>query len=370
MEARAARGARDVRRDLLGTALRVTRLLAPEVISVVEGCRDALQVPTAVEIYIYPGAQFNASCTAPDDDRVYVLLSSSLVDSFTADELTFVVGHELGHHLFAHHAIPAGEMLDGGPRELRDPGLALDLFAWQRCAEISADRAGLACARALAPCGRAMFKLTSGLAGTRVMIDLDEFLTQAADLARDDAAYSEESRREWFTTHPFSPLRIRALQLAADSPPFGDRIGAAAADVEIGDLLALMEPRYTVEHSDTGEAMRRLLFAAGIAVAAATGEVEPAERAALERFLGPGGLPPVLDVAAVRDVLAVRIARVCEVVPPMRRHQVLRDLCVIARADGKTSEPERAVITEVAVGIGLTAADVTTALAQTGKPLD
>jgi tellurite resistance protein len=371
IEARARRGARDIRRDLLGNALRLSGSLAPEVTMVVERCRDALGVPMAVEVYVYPSPQFNAGCTAPDAERVYVILSSSLVDAFAGDELTFVVGHELGHHLFAHHAIPAGELLGDGSDALRDPGLALDLFAWQRCAEISADRAGLACTRTLTHAGRAMFKLTSGLAGSRVAIDLAEFLHQAADLARADVSQEgDELRRDWFTTHPFSPLRIRALQLAVDAPPFGTAMTAEAADAEIGALLAVMEPRYTIEHTEAAEAMRRLLFAAGIAIAAATGAVDPAERAALEQLLGAGSLPVEVDVAAVREVLNERMARVREVVPPLRRHQVLRDLCVIARADGRTSPLERAVLTSVATGIGLSPNDVTTALAQAGQPLD
>lgn len=373
IEARAARGlTRDIRRDLLGNALRLSGSLAPEVSRVVEHCRASLGVDTAVEIYVYPSPQFNAGCTAPDTERVYVMLSSSLVDAFAPDELTFVVGHELGHHLFAHHSIPAGELLGDGPDALNDPGLALDLFAWQRTAEISADRAGLACARALTNAGRAMFKLTSGLAGSRVAIDLAEFLHQAADLARADVASpdSDELRRDWFTTHPFSPLRIRALQLASQAPPFGTELGADTADAEISDLLAVMEPRYTIEHTEQAEAMRRLLFAAGIAIAAATGDVDAAERAALERMLGPGAIPERPDFASVREVLDARMARVREVVPPLRRHQVMRDLCVIARADGRTSALERAILTSVATGIGLSPHDVELALAQAGKPLD
>src|SRR5262245_59610764 len=277
---------RQLRRALLGNALRLTASLAPEVTRVIDHCRGTLAVPTPVEAYVYPSPQFNAGCTAPDAERVYVLLSSSLVDAIAADELTFVLGHELGHHRFAHHAIPAGELLSEGGGRLDDPRLALGLFAWQRCAEISADRAGLACSSDLETAGRAMFKLTSGLAGSRVALDLGEFLQQAADLARAEVAPDgDELRRDWFTTHPFSPLRVRALQLASEAPPFGKRATADVVDREIGELLALMEPRYTIENTTSAEAMRRLLFAGGIAIAAATGEITPAERAALERFL-------------------------------------------------------------------------------------
>mgnify|MGYP003956818547 FL=1 len=46
-----------------------------------------------------------------------------------------------------------------------------------------------------------------------------------------------------------------------------------------------------------------------------------------------------------------RIERVRAGVPPLRRAQVLRDLCVIARADGQVSEAEMAVIKDIAVRV-------------------
>jgi tellurite resistance protein len=217
-----------------------------------------------------------------------------------------------------------------------------------------------------------MFKLTSGLAGSRVTIDLHEFLQQAGDLARAEAAPDvDQVRKDWFTTHPFSPLRVRALQLASEAPPYGSKRTADAVDLEVGDLLAVMEPRYTTEKSDAAEAMRRLLFAAGIAIAAASGgKLGDDERAALEKLLGPGGVPTEIDVASVREILAERIARVRDIVPPLRRHQVMRDLCVIARADGRTSRAEEAVLVEVADGIGLPHTVVASWLADACKPLD
>ncbi len=370
-QARARDPEPDLRRELLGTALRLTEVLAPDLVHLVAQCQATLGVPTTVETYVYPSPQFNAGCTAPDGERVYVLLSSAIVDGFDAAELGFVIGHELGHHLFAHHGIPSHRLLGGDDRAALDAELALELFAWQRCAEISADRAGLACVRQLGPAGRAMFKLTSGLAGARVTIDVDEFLRQAGDLAAvESTPAAEAQRRDWLTTHPFSPLRVRAMQLVSEARGFGGQRPLDQVDAEVDQLLTVMEPRYTHEHSEAGEAMRRLLFAGGIAIAAAGDGITAAERTALAGFLGDDSLPAEIDVAAVRAVLAERMARVREQVPALRRHQVVRDLSVVARADGRTSAAEKAVLVEIATGIGLPASVVATALAQAERGLD
>jgi len=56
------------------------------------------------------------------------------------DELNFIVGHELGHALFEHYALPTHGILDEGNI---DAEKAMRLMSWSRRAEVSADRAGL-----------------------------------------------------------------------------------------------------------------------------------------------------------------------------------------------------------------------------------
>lgn len=356
----------NLRRGLLGSALRLTRALAPEVVELIDRCRTVLGIATAAEVYVYPGQEFNAACTAMEGGRVFVLLSSSLVDAFTADELAFVAGHELGHHLFDHHSIPAMAIAQ------RDPSLALELFAWQRAAEISADRAGLACTSGLEAAGSAMFKLTSGLEGTRVAIHVDALLAQAAELVDGEPPSDPgDTRPDWLTTHPYSPLRVRALQLAADSVLFkASGPPAAELDAAVTNLLRLMTPEWTREQSEAAEAMRRLFFAAGVLVASASGDIAEAELEALRKLLGPDSLSAPVRPEAVREVLAERMAKAREAVPLARRTQLLRDLSVVALADGRIDGRERAVLDEVARGIELDPVVVDTALAAGRSGLD
>ena len=117
--------------------------------------------------------------------------------------------------------------------------------------------------------------------------------------------------------------------------------------------MTLMDPSYLKERSDTAEAMRRLLFAGGVAVATAAGGVTEAAIEELERLLGLGSMPPELKPEAILADLPSRIESVRDHVPLLRRAQVIRDLCVIARADGHITEEEIDVIREIAGSVGV-----------------
>ena len=110
-----------------------------------------------------------------------------------------------------------------------------------------------------------------------------------------------------------------------------------------------MNACYLTARTDTAETMRRLLFAGGVAVATATTDtVTPEAIAQLERLLGPGAMPPLLKPEVILADLPSRIEQVRTSVPPLRRAQVIRDLCVIARADGSIADAELDVIEDIA----------------------
>ena len=339
------------RRHLLATATRLTPEMAPDVHGIIDGCRTTLGVEGPLEIYVYPEPRFNAAAVKPERGRLLLVVSSSLLEGFEPSELQFVAGHEVGHYLFDHHAIPTGALL-GGHVHLA-PQLALQLFSWQRYAEISADRAGLLCAGGLEPAARALFKLASGLTGDRVRVRIDQFLAQVGDLRREGDAEGIEAqarRGDWFATHPFSPLRLKAAELCAASELMtAGGTPRAPLEAAVQELMTLMNPSYLTARTDTAETMRRLLFAGGVAVAMATaGAVTPEAIAQLKRLLGPGAMPPELKPEVILADLPSRVEQVRTSVPPLRRVQVIRDLCVIARADGYMADAELEVIRIIA----------------------
>ena len=89
-------------------------------------------------------------------------------------------------------------------------------------------------------------------------------------------------------------------------------------------------------------------LARGVLVAAATDGIGEEEVAALEHFLGEGQIPRELNPDALREDLDRRIEFALDRVPPLKCAQVIRDLCVIAMADGRADEEELAVIREIA----------------------
>ena len=351
------------RRHLLATALRLTPEMAPGVNAILQDTKSALGLDADIESYVYPSASYNAAAARPEDGRLFVLYSSSLLEAFTPEELRFVVGHELGHHLFKHHDIPTGILLH--PSSKIRPGLALQLFAWQRYAEVSCDRAGVVAAGGLEPAASALFKLASGLSSSIVEVRIDAFLSQLGDLkeeaSRLDRADSP-ARSDWFSTHPFSPMRLRAAQLfvrseLAPNPP-AQPLSVQQLEAEVHELMTIMDPSYLQSKTETAEAMRRLLFVGGMLIAGAHGELGQPELDMVTELLGPGAVPVDINLEAIRATLDQRIDEVVRSVPSLRRVQIIRDLCVIANADSKITPAERAIVDDIASKLGVDQAQV------------
>jgi Zn-dependent protease with chaperone function len=350
VEAAEKAGKSGARQQLLAKAVRISPAMSAQLEAIARRCREVLGVEADLEMYVYPDSMFNAACVRSERQRVFVMLSSGLLESFDDAELRFVVGHELGHHVYGHHRIPL-DLLLGRDGSASGP-LALQVFAWSRYAEVSADRAGLICAGDLDAVARALFKLASGLSAGRVEINAEELLSQLSDMREELARQGKDEalrRTDWFATHPFSPLRLRAAKLCAEScllrPDGASREQLEAA---VFETMALMEPSYLIEKTEEAEVLRRLLFAGGVLVAGATDGISDEETEVLESFFGDGAVSRRISLEALREDLIRRTARVRDEVPVVRRGQVIRDLCLVALADGRADEAELAVIKEIA----------------------
>jgi Zn-dependent protease with chaperone function/tellurite resistance protein len=343
----------NLRRRLLSTSVRLSPRMAPGLHKMAEDCIEKLDMGTPVELYAFASPVYNAMCFKPEDGRLFVMFASSLLESFEDGELKFVLGHELGHHAYRHHDVPIGYVLRGGSKP--DPRLALSLFTWSRYAELSADRAGAHCARDLESVSRALFKLASGLSGKTIEFHLSDFLEQVDDMQVLDHEPGEGAPKEdWFATHPFSPLRVKALALF-DESEFARDGGTPAAELEsaVQSVMGLMEPSYLEGRTKSSEAMRRLLFAGAVLVGNADGEMAAEEVEIFEQFFGSGAFNDEFDLEALEAGLDERIAQVRAQASPAQSMQVMRDLCLIARAEGHTTPEERGVLERIAGGLGL-----------------
>ncbi len=352
------------RRRLLGTSVRLSRSMAPTVHGMADECIEKLEMEIPHELYVYSSPQYNAACFKPEAGKLFVMFSSSLLENFDGSELKFVIGHEFGHHVYNHHEIPIGYLLRGKRRP--DPRLALDLFAWSRNAEVSADRAGAFCAGDLDGVARALFKLASGLGDKVIRFDLDEFLKQVDEMQVEDAEPGQGAPKEdWFSTHPFSPLRVKALQLFHQSELMTtDGDSHEYLEVGVQRLLSLMEPSYLEARTDTAIAMRRLLFSGAIAVANSDASISESEIEVFEKFFGKGEFREALDLERIVETLEDRIEGANEHASLTQRMQVMRDICVMSMADGGASDVERGVLNDIADRLGISRAFICQTLAQ------
>ena len=103
----------------------------------------------------------------------FIVLTSGLIDLLGDEELSFVVGHELGHIKAGHvlytvlarniaSIIAAIGQATLGIGSLIGQGLVFALHDWYRKAELTADRAGLLCVQNLDPCITVFMKLAGG----------------------------------------------------------------------------------------------------------------------------------------------------------------------------------------------------------------
>ena len=196
------------------------------------GCR-VLDLPMP-KVYVstdpFPNA-FTIGETTP-----VIVLSSGLVDLMDDRELSFVIGHELGHIKCQHVLYGmvarnlsvlleyAGDITFGAGR-LVGSAIALPLYDWFRKAELSADRAGLLCVQDVEVAMSALMKLAAGSRRLFDEMDIEEFIRQARTY--EDVATNSALNRLYrflltaWKEHPVTVMRAHYLDEWHTSGEYG-----------------------------------------------------------------------------------------------------------------------------------------------------
>jgi hypothetical protein len=313
------------------------------------------------------------------------VLSSRLIEVFTPAELRFVIGHELGHLTFDHFAIPmpATAIVEDAAGVIVPRSTTLKLYLWCRAAEISADRAGLVCGKDPEAAASGFFKLASGLSSANVVPDLESYSRQVDALVSAPSARAkpreDDDTLDCFSTHPFSPLRVRAVVAFSKSRTYrklaglsgsGDGLPDEEVDAIIERDFREMEPSYLEEKSPRSELLRRALFLGGLLVAEAHEGISERERQALSALLGAelmGTLPsPDAARAELKDVLA----RVRQDATLSERARLLQHLTLVAASDGNVAEEEFVELQRCAEALSVPVSIVDETLSAAAHPLD
>jgi uncharacterized tellurite resistance protein B-like protein len=373
----------DHRRNLLTGALRLTRSMAPEVSNALARCREVTGYTRPIELYVKPDPMLNACCMKNPSGPALIVLSSRMLEVFSIPELQFVIGHEIGHAVYDHFSIPMP--ITAKIEEFGVPYVSrrtsLELYVWCRAAELSADRIGLLCCQSPEAAATGFFKLASGLASANVRADLVEYAKQVESLASAPQARSEphddDDTLDCFSTHPYSPVRVRAILAFAHSDRYKQLLGAGAGgigDAEVDAIierdLELMNPSYLEEKTKHADIMKRLLYSAGLSVAAAHGEVDEREAHALGALLGADYPVRATDVNTARKDLEGRIAEAVKECSYADRCRLVQHLTIIAAADGQVQDGEAAEMYRIAAALGVPAQVVAQTISGAASPMD
>jgi len=225
---RPLQSAAHIQRELSASGLQVSRDLTPVLYeSLVTACRN-LQFPVEnVHAYISSSPELQALCFGSDDDVCVISISSGLINLLNEDEITFVIGHEIGHHILRHH-------------ENARHKDSIESLMNQRAQEISVDRAGLIACQSLEASLKATMKVISGLPDQYIRFDTSNFINQLRTAGRQDATLADS-----LTTHPSLILRARALLWFSmnEELPLGDKDGSLPLD-KINDWVRKDMDRY------------------------------------------------------------------------------------------------------------------------------
>jgi uncharacterized tellurite resistance protein B-like protein len=370
------------RRSLLAEAIRLNKRMAPDVSDALAHCRKVLGFDRPVEVFLRPDPHYNAFCSKGRTGPITLGLSSKLVEDFTPGELRFVIGHEIGHALFDHFGIPmpvTATIEDIGGTLVSRP-VQLRLFVWCRAAEVSADRAGLLCAADPEVAATAFFKLSSGLSRPGIKADLEAFASQVEALASAPSAAMElrddDDTLDCFSTHPYTPVRVRALLAFGRSAMFRELAKVGTGGISIDEVesvverdMALMEPSYLEDRGDHADKLRRGLYCAGVAVAAAHGGVSDEEMAALRSLLGAKQARTPENLDAIKAELEGLLGELAGA-DLQHRCQLVQHLTVIAGVDGHVADEEYTEMARIAERLGVPATVIDQTLAGAASPMD
>lgn len=167
------------------------------------------------------------------DTKIFITITSGLVELLNDEELDAVIAHECGHILCRHvlyHSI-AQYILSGADAlgilgSLTVP-LQLAILYWYRKSELSCDRCG-SIITSPEVVARAMARLSGGPKSITNDLDMQEWAKQADkyDEIRNDGLWNKTLQLSVIIaqSHPFSAVRVREILRWGQSPQYKNLI--------------------------------------------------------------------------------------------------------------------------------------------------
>jgi len=272
------------RLSLMTQGYRVDEAITPKLSRLSTVLSRALRLVHPLDVFVWPSHEHNAYCLpSRKGNRLVMCLYSGLVSSLSSQELLFVMGHEVGHAILKH-----GETLGiGFDNPHFSPLEVVKVRALERAHEISCDRFGLLACQDIRTASATLFKIASGLSERWISFDETAYSRHFDELSSMSELIDIENAA---STHPLTPLRVKALIAFAKSDGYasafgrdGARLPAGEMEHTIDSMLSVLDPDVSeFEGRDEQEAANHFLIDGAILIIGADGVVSPDESAWLK----------------------------------------------------------------------------------------
>jgi len=193
---------------LIGSSLLIHEAQNPEIFSIVKRQCAALGLPLPL-VFVRQDPLVPAAAIGFGEPYSLVL-SSEYLEELREDELSFVIGRQLGHIAAGHVRYQSLLSVNGNENAL----VSLIFGPWLRRCELTCDKVGLICCGSLDAASRAIAILA--LRGFGRQIDLRSFATQQASIGDDTVL----KWGEWLGSEPYATRRIADLTAFAASTQY------------------------------------------------------------------------------------------------------------------------------------------------------
>jgi uncharacterized tellurite resistance protein B-like protein len=348
-------------------AFLLSKPISPRIFNIVTETKQKLGLEGEYEVFCLNSSSINAfAYVQPAEEKNFFIIgiTSAALEELEDLEIQFILGHELGHFLFEHNRM--NYLINPNPTSQGVtllPSMGESIFLrWRKKCEISTDRVGVLACGDFENAARAMLKTAYGLTGKNLNLDVDSLLQQIDDLKEEPEALEVNYR-----SHPLMPLRLKVMQMFAESSIFS-QIADEKSDISEKDLSALEDqtdqwvnwikryPRRPLE-----VAAMKLVTAAGIKLIMTETVIMDEEIKVIIQILHkyftdePGELIHEImeDTENLDELIDTTVKEISAKGDDRHKTFVLSRLADIAIADGKLAKPEAGIIFDIAKTFGI-----------------
>jgi uncharacterized tellurite resistance protein B-like protein len=348
-------------------AFLLSQPISPRIFKIVTETKKKLGLEGEYEVFCLNSTSINAfAYVQPAEEKNFFIIgiTSAALEELEDLEIQFILGHELGHFLFEHNRM--NYLINPNPGSQGAtllPSMGENIFLrWRKKCEISTDRIGLLACGDFENAARAMLKTAYGLTGKNLNLDVDSLLQQIDALKETPEALEVNYR-----SHPLMPLRLKVMQMFAESKIFAQVVKGKSdfSEKDLSDLEDATDQwvnwikRYPRRPLDL--AAMKLVMAAGLKLIKTEAVIMDEEIKVIIQILHkyftdePGdAINEVLqDTENIDNIIRTNVKEISEKGDDRHKTFVLSRLADIAIADGKLAKPEAGIIFDIAKDFGI-----------------